>query len=156
MYWTCARLQANRERLALSCLGLAGYTTYCPRILERRRSAPLFPGYAFVAIELQWHQVNNTPGVIRLIRDGDVPARVPDAVIDRIRAQERGGYVALPKMKMNELERGDRVAITAGSFDGHIGIYQEMRPHQRVAVLLTLFGGQQRVELARGSIRPVA
>jgi hypothetical protein len=62
-YWACVQLEANRERLALHCLGLAGYQTYLPRIRVRRttqsrkvsvQTSPLFPGYAFVLIELQW------------------------------------------------------------------------------------------------------
>ena len=63
-YWACAQLEANRERLAVHCLGLAGYPVYLPRIRLKRllpkreivaQAAPLFPGYAFVLIELQWH-----------------------------------------------------------------------------------------------------
>jgi len=59
-YWCAARLQPNREALALHCLGLAGYETYFPRLRDRRirhgrkvelRPA-LFPGYAFVLIQL--------------------------------------------------------------------------------------------------------
>ena len=46
---------------------------------------PLFPSYLFVLIALQWHKVNSTVGIIRLITDGDVPARLPDRVIDEIR-----------------------------------------------------------------------
>lgn len=62
MYWACAQLDTRRERLALHCLALAGFTTYLPRLRVRRvngaRKAPpaLFPGYAFVLISLQWHR----------------------------------------------------------------------------------------------------
>ena len=33
-HWACAQLHAHHERLALHCLGLAGYTVYQPRIAE--------------------------------------------------------------------------------------------------------------------------
>ena|SRR5262245_2375953 len=98
-YWACARLQVNREALALHCLGLAGYETYFPRLRDRRirhgrkievRPA-LFPGYCFIAVELQWHAARWTAGVINLIMDGVGPARVPDAVIAEIRSREVGG-----------------------------------------------------------------
>jgi hypothetical protein len=62
-YWCVARLQHHREQLALDCLKRGGYGTYYPRLREQRRShgrkiearPPLFPGYCFVSIELQWH-----------------------------------------------------------------------------------------------------
>jgi len=36
MYWCAARLQPNREALALHCLALRGYATYLPRLREHR------------------------------------------------------------------------------------------------------------------------
>ena len=38
-YWAVARLQPHRERLALHCLGLAGFTVYLPRLRSERVSA---------------------------------------------------------------------------------------------------------------------
>ena len=102
MYWACAQLQPSREALALHFLELAGFTTYTPRIRISRRGARdvtqfLFPSYTFVGIELQWHTARWAPAVIRLVMSGgDEPAKVPAAVIDRIRSQERDGYVVLP------------------------------------------------------------
>ena len=45
----------------------------------------LFPGYIFVLIELQWHAIRRTPYVVRLIMNGDQPARVPDRIIEELR-----------------------------------------------------------------------
>ena len=61
-FWAVAQLQSRRERLAIHCLALAGYPTYLPRIRVRHvignrrtpEAEPLFPGYCFLAIELQW------------------------------------------------------------------------------------------------------
>jgi hypothetical protein len=55
VFWACAQLEANRERLALHMLGIAGYVTYLPRIRVQRCvstgprklidvATPLFPG----------------------------------------------------------------------------------------------------------------
>lgn len=96
-FWACAQLEANRERLALHCLRLGGFTTYLPRLLERRlikgrtviSKLPLFPGYAFVWIELQWHAARWCPGVLRLVLDGAQPAKVPDQVIADLKKRER-------------------------------------------------------------------
>jgi transcription antitermination factor NusG len=87
-YWCACRLQVHREALALHCLGLAGYETYFPRLRDRRirhgrkvelRPA-LFPGYAFVLIQLQWHAARWAPGTLGLIMNGIQPAKVPDPV----------------------------------------------------------------------------
>ena len=73
-YWACARLEPHRERLAVHCLELNGYEVYLPRLRERRMShgrrievrPPLFPGYAFIAIELQWHTARRLQPAVRM------------------------------------------------------------------------------------------
>jgi transcriptional antiterminator RfaH len=162
-YWTCAQLIAQQERLALHLLGLGGFTVYFPRIKVQRRSSvgrrleistALFPGYCFVEIELQWHRVRRTPGVLRLVLDGERPAHVPERVIAEIRSKELNGFVQLPKQR-GEFERGDKVLVTKGPFEGHQGLFAGMRPHARVEVLLAMLGSQRAIELPRVSIRPV-
>jgi transcriptional antiterminator RfaH len=163
-FWACAQLLVNQERLALHLLGLAGFTVYFPRIQVRRRASTggrhfdatpgLFPGYAFIAIELQWHRAQRTPGVLRLVADGERPAHVPDKVIEEIRKRELNGFVQLPKQR-GEFEKGDKVLVTAGALAGHLAVLEGMKPRERVEVLLTLLGTQRRVELSRAGIRPV-
>jgi transcription antitermination factor NusG len=125
-YWACAQLEVNRERLALHCLGLAGYQTYVPRIRKRCirqnrkivvQAPPLFPGYAFVLIDLQWHATRWSPGVIRLVLDGLHPTRVPDKVIADLKGRERNGLIELPPS--TGYKRGDQIRITRGVFAGH-------------------------------------
>jgi transcriptional antiterminator RfaH len=155
-YWACAQLEANRERSALHCLGLAGYQTYLPRIRVRRitqshkvsvRTSSLFPSYAFVLIELQWHAARWSPGVLRLVLDGDRPARVPDKVIADLKGRECDGLVELPPPP--SFHPGDPVRIVGEVFTGQLALFEGQRPHERVAVLLQLLG---RVELAKRNI----
>jgi hypothetical protein len=78
-FWTVARLQPQREKLALHCLAIRGFTVYLPRVRQTRTTSqvvglagvirrrkteievPLFPGYIFVFVELQWHQASTAP-----------------------------------------------------------------------------------------------
>jgi transcriptional antiterminator RfaH len=160
-FWACAQLETGRLAVALHYLGLNGFETYTPRILERRImptrraevATPLFPGYTFVAIELQWHAARRCPGVVKLILDGERPARVPMSVIDDLRGRERNGYVVLPKVR--GLERGDKVKITAGPFANQLALFDGMKGSERVLVLLALLGSVQRVELRRCDIERV-
>jgi transcription antitermination factor NusG len=84
--------------------------------------------------------------------DGLVPARVPERIITEIRSRERAGLIELPKLR---LAPGTRVKVLQGPLQDQIGLLAALRPHERVLVLLQLLGGQQRVELARGSIEVI-
>jgi transcriptional antiterminator RfaH len=160
-YWAVARLQPHRERLALHCLGLAGFTVYLPRLRSERVAygrrmevrPPLFPGYAFLVIVLQWHRARWCPGVLNLIMNGAAPARVPDSVISEIRARERDGLVELPESR--GFKPGDRVRIISGPFREYLALYVGQAAHERVAVLLQLLGGRQRTQLPADAIEPV-
>jgi transcriptional antiterminator RfaH len=161
-YWAACRLQPHREALALHCLGLNGYTTYFPRLRDRRirfgrtieNRPALFPGYVFVLIELQWHAASWTPGICGLIMAGAEPAKVPDGIIAEIRRREIDGLIELPKS--SPLQRGARVRILRGPFSGHLAIFADMKPRQRVEILLQLLGGEQRVKLARTDIEVIS
>jgi transcriptional antiterminator RfaH len=156
-YWCVARLQLNREALAQHFLGLNGYETYYPRIRERRIrfgrrvivKQPLFPGYCFVVIELQWHTARWAPGTLGLIMDGVGPAKVPNKVIAEIRRREVDGLIDLPKVS---LQPGTRIRILRGPFCGQLAIFADMKPRARVEILLQILGGEQRVTLARRDI----
>jgi transcriptional antiterminator RfaH len=159
-YWTAARYVPAQERLALHFLRLAGFEVYLPRlrgqrIVRGRRvevTPALFPGYCFVMIELQWHAAHRAPGTLGLVMNGGGPAHVPDSVIAELRSRERNGLIELTKPRGPRV--GARVKVTVGPFAGQLGIYAGMKPHQRVEVLLTLLGGQQRVSLSREAIEP--
>jgi transcriptional antiterminator RfaH len=152
-YWAACRLQPHRTALALHVLGLRGFETYCPRLRERRARhgrlheviKPLFVGYTFVLIQLQWHAARWAPGTLGLIMDGERPARVPDNVIADLRARERNGAVELPPRP----RPGDRVRVLRGPFRDRLALYAGMSGPDRVAVLLHLLGREHKVLLPR-------
>jgi transcription antitermination factor NusG len=159
-YWAACRIRLRQENLALHCLGLIGFETYYPRLRDRRvrfgrtieNRPALFPGYAFVLIQLQWHAAQWAPGTIGLIMDGARPARVADDVIEEVRQREVGGLIELPR---RSLRRGAQVRILQGPFRDHLAIFADMKPKQRVEVLLQLLGSAHRVELPAGDIEAV-
>jgi transcriptional antiterminator RfaH len=158
-YWAAAQLQPQREQLALYFLEHAGFEVYSPRVREHRWRykrrvevvGPLFPGYCFVSVELQWRAAHWCPGVIRLVMDGLQPAHVSDGVIAAIRQREHDGVVDLRK----PLKIGDEVRIVSGALIGRLGIFAGMAPHERVMVLLELLGAHRRVKLRRDAIEPI-
>ena len=101
-------------------------------------------------IELQWHGAYAAAGVVRLLMDGDRPARVADTIIDDIRKREVGGIVRLPKPP--PFQPGDRVRVFRDPFEGHFGLYDGMAPHERIFVLLSLLGSQVRAEMSEADV----
>jgi transcriptional antiterminator RfaH len=161
-YWCAAQLDATRVRLALHCLEQFGFRTYAPRLRQHRVSRGrkiettplLFTSYVFVFIVDHWWVAHRTPGVIRLVRDGDCPARVPDVIIAELKQRERNGLIELTEPPPR-FKPGDPVKVTSGAFAGHLALYDGQTPHERVAVLLALLGGRVRVELPEAGIEPV-
>ena len=160
-FWAAAQIHSQRERLAVQHLTLFGFETWLPRIRERRIirgrrqivTPALFPGYIFVVIKLQWSAARCCPGVIRLVMDGDRPARVPDQIIEALKEQEVDGFVKLPEPPPR-LAPGGRVRVTSGPFRGYLGLLAGMAPRDRVIVLLSLLGGRQRVILPERDVAP--
>jgi transcriptional antiterminator RfaH len=160
-YWAVARLAPHQERVALYHLGRVGFETYLPRLRECRIShgrrievrPPLFPGYCFLTIEAQWHTARWSVGVIGLVMAGIQPGRVPDNVIAEIRDREVNGLIELAPPP--SLRRGARVRILRGPFTGHLAIFADMKPRERVEILLQMLGGERRVTLAKGDVAAV-
>ena len=73
--------------------------------------------------------------------------------LPKIRGREVDGLIELAPPPA--LRRGARVRILHGPFSGHLAIFADMRPRQRVEILLQLLGGEQRVTLAKKDIEVV-
>jgi transcriptional antiterminator RfaH len=159
-YWAAAQLEPNRERIALHLLAQEKFVTYAPRLRVRRvvrgrredSESSLFPGYAFILVELQWYRARWCPGVVRLLMAGDAPAHVPDGVIEEIKTRERKGAIEIPG---HGLKPGDRVRLLAGPFQDHCAVFVGMSGLERVAVLLRVLGGEHRVILAKRDIEAI-
>ncbi|MFL5007427.1 MAG: transcription termination/antitermination protein NusG [Microvirga sp.] len=143
--WVAAQLLPQKEALALDQLKRSGFPTYLQRIRERRivrrrvieTARPLFPSYAFISIESQWHAARWSPGGAHMIVDGAAPARVGDSIIAELRSREINGLVELsPGLKV-----GDRVRVERGPFSGLHGLYAGQAAAERVLILLAGRGG---------------
>jgi transcription antitermination factor NusG len=161
-FWV-AQIDGRREALALHYLQeIAAYEVYLPRIRATRRGGdePLFRGYCFVlATSRGWWTARWSPGIFGLIMNGDAPALLADAVIEELRGREgRDGLIRLPKLRrLNggrpQFERGDNVRVARGPMIGCFGIVAEMKPRERISVLLSLLGSSRPVELSAADVR---
>jgi transcriptional antiterminator RfaH len=150
-FWSTARTLCHREAFACERLTANGFETFLPMIhAGPKRVAPLFAGYIFVLIHDQWRAVDRTLGVLKLVRFGDCPARVPDREIDELRARmdPSTGVVRLPpppSPKRRAFAKGDKVKIVGGPFAGVAALHTGLSASQREIVLLQMLGGQRQV-----------
>jgi transcriptional antiterminator RfaH len=79
-------------------------------------AAPLFPRDISVAIGVavhRWRSIQSTIGVVCLVRNGDHPAEVPNAVIGGLRpGQDERGSVRLERLPTFHV--GDKIHVIDG------------------------------------------
>jgi len=157
-YWSVAQTQIMREKTAADNLKREGFEVYAPRIklIERGRLRilPLFPGYIFVQIVEFWSPIVTTVGVVRLLRQGEQPAKLKESFVTALQRNERDGFVKLPKPP-KRLNVGDSVRVLRGTFAGHVAIYDGMTAKERELVLLEFMGRKVSLELPPADIEPL-
>ena len=148
MDWFVVRTKARQELRAIHHMEEQGFKVYCPQIpkynglKEVVGRQVLFPGYFFVQRgELSIVSIRSTPGVIALVSFGPQgsPATLVPAALEAIQVVE-----AFHCEKASGLKPGGAVRLTEGPFKGFKGLYSK-RSKDRVEVLLTLLGQQQRI-----------
>jgi transcriptional antiterminator RfaH len=160
--WYVAQTHIHAEVKASQHLGRQGFDVYLPRYLKQRRharridsvAAPLFPRYLFVSIDLttqRWYSIQSTIGIARLIRHGDLPVAVPDAIVEGLKLREDAdGYVQLERRP--RFAAGDKIRISDGAFCDCLGLYEQINGNDRSAILLDLLGRKVRIVLDNGLI----
>ncbi len=151
MFWSVAITKPNNENRAEVNLVRQGYLTYLPKYLSKIgkeiKVKILFPRYIFVRIEGQWHRINSTFGISRILLNNESrPAIVPDKIIENLkRKEDNKGLISLPDPP--KFRQGEKVRVVNHSFDGYDAIYDGMRPNERARVLIKMLGQQVQVEL---------
>lgn len=133
-----------------------GLVPYLPlehgsKIVRRRRvqtTRPLFPRYLFVGVETyqHWRGLLGVEGVEDVLRNNDIPSRVPTAWVDMLRKMEgAGAFDRRPGVKPFEL--GEIVRISDGIYSGYKGRIMgfltkmsSMQAHRRAKVMLEMLG----------------
>jgi transcription antitermination factor NusG len=156
-YWSVARTRPFCEDMAKRFLTGQGFVCYLPKCKiqvgpskKHKRTVTMFATYLFVQIVDEWHRIQYTMGIRRVLTDHmSKPVVVRDNIINALRAREdRRGIIELPT---NEFSRGQRVRILTGQFAGRLALYDGMTNRQRERVLLGLLGQRVPVELHIGS-----
>lgn len=154
-HWYAVQTKTRAEDKAVTFLRGRDVSVFLPRLLVHRRHGsrrwqslePLFPGYLFVRVTPEPHVIDRvrwTPGVTRILGDGDAPIPVPEDAVRFLqqRVGDRGFVVPGPIFVP-----GVRVRFTEGPLAHLAGIIERrMSGPDRVRVLLELLHTNVSVE----------
>lgn len=159
--WYVVNTQARREGVAASNLRRQGYDIFLPVISKTVRHArsvrhvleAYFPGYLFVRFDIdiqRWRPIENSIGVLRLIKAGTKPTAAPMGLVESL--IERSGPDGLLRLESENLQPGQIIRITHGPFADSLAVVDRASGEERVRVLLTLLGQATAVSLARHDV----
>jgi len=118
-----------------------------PKTVERK----VFPGYVLVKMVLTddtWHLVRNIRGCTGFVGSGAKAIPLTDEEIRALGVEKHEVVVAY--------QPGDSVKITDGALESFIGTVEEVdTDHNKVRVMVSMFGRETPVELELGQVEPV-
>jgi len=161
--WYCIYTKPKQSDIVCKKLGkLPEIETFNPKFKRKKFLKgkwmdvieDLFPCYIFAKLELNkyYRIVKYTRGVRRFV--GDIlgkPYIIEEYIIDSIKNRIKDGFVILESYKFKS---GDKVIIKDGPLEGWEGIFlEELKPKDRVLILLNAIQYQAKVEMDKSFIR---
>ena len=154
-HWYVIHTKPRQEQRAMENLQQQSFEVYLPLVksekLQRGKlvtiQEPLFKRYLFVCFDAErspWHVIRNTFGVSELVRMGGQLARVPVAIIDRLKQFE-----ITPQALFNS---GETLRVTDGPFQNLEVVFDMQDGDSRAIVLIELLNKTQRVAVNLNSL----
>lgn len=144
--WHCAVTKPQQEHIAAVHLANQQFHTYLP-VLDAK---PMFPRYIFVEFDRDrdpWGVIRSTRGCCDLLKDGFIPAIVPQKAIEAIMAFKPPEIIP---GELGQFTPGQRVRIMDGVLNGLEGLFQG-DAKGRTACLLEICG--RKVTVPKNTIR---
>ncbi len=162
--WFLVYTRPNKEARVQFYLRCQDFRTYLPQFRKSVRharkirivSAPLFPRYLFIVLDLTidpWLSVSGTMGVSSLFMSNGRPVPVPQGIVETLAlAADDRGFVRLD----DGLDPGQTVRVLSGPFAEFMGILQRLDGPERARILLDIMGSAVPVNLSRSALVRVA
>ena len=159
--WYLIQFKSNSYRLAERNLIRQGFPTFLPLLETTKREKakftndirPLFPGYMFVAIDLNndiWHKINNTVGVSRVLSLEGKPKAISQDFITGLMSRCNGqGLLIGTKTPVI----GDSVKLLKGAFAEFIATVETIDSNKRIWVMIDLMGRSTRLEIGAENLK---
>lgn len=162
-HWYTLHVKPHKEPAVYYLLNLRGIEVYYPVVKvnpvnpRSRKERPFFPGYMFVKVDLDVTGAETlrwTEGTYGVVQFADEPAIVPEKLIEDIK-EHLIKYSAELAIRKPEFEKGDRVRIVNGLFEGYDAIFDmQLSGNDRVQVLLAYLNQQpKRIILGKSDIK---
>ena len=158
--WFILQFKSNSHHLARKNLNRQGFETFLPlhdttsRKLSRfiNTSKPLFPGYMFIKFDRagsEWHKINSTYGVSRLITFNSILKSIPTIFVDHLmkRYDLSGKLIPIQKLK-----KGDHVTVLKGPFANFIATVEKYEADQRIWILMDLMGRKTKIKASSDNL----
>jgi len=155
-HWFALQVRTCFEQACARILKNKGYEEFVPVLRSSRAGQdhrPLFPGYVFCRFSGDIKgPIVTTPGVIRIVGYGGVPAPISAEEIASIRTIVESGRSVWP---VPYLCAGERVRITRGPFNGVVGALLKVKNSQRLVVSIDILQRSAAVEIGIESVTPM-
>jgi hypothetical protein len=152
--WAVMMTASNMERRVLRGCEPHGFKSHLFLYLDsRRRERILFANYVMAYVNpSNWHKLFSTPGVLRVLMNGDVPSLLRPSVMTRLRAREdANGYITLPE----RFDLGQKLVVQNGAYQNQIVLYQGMSADQRELALISMLGCEVVSEFDHDDLAPL-
>jgi transcription antitermination factor NusG len=155
--WFALQVRSRTENVCSLILGNKGYETFLPTSIfgdeARNRPKPLFPGYLFCKLRhFAYGPILTTPGVIRVVGFGTMPAPISDEEIGSLRSMISSGCPVAPC----PYTIGKRIRIIGGPLKGIPGTVIRVKNAFRLVVSVDLLQRSAAVEVDARWIAPDA
>lgn len=147
--WYVVWSDARAEKKVAERLAAKGCKVWLPMTFERRRwsdrwktvAQPLFPGYLFAnTCGTGSAPLLRTPGVLTLVKNGHVPARLSDSYLTGLRRVVENPALATESMTRERLALGSYVLVHSGPLAGYTGEVVDWRGARRLVVWINAIG----------------
>ena len=145
LQWYILSIKPKQDQTVIKNLDILGVQHYLPLYQKKKKIkktksdvvVPLFPGYLFCRFEFDEHyqKIRYTRGVKKVLGNKQSLWVISDEKIEDIRDREQDGLVVLKKVE-EKFEKGVKIIVDEGDFDGWEGIFVEDIPDEKRAVIL--------------------
>ena len=146
--WILIYTKPHQEKRAKENLENQGNEVFLPMIASEKAEAPnslsikpMFPRYLFCKLrkeEQNWIYIQSTRGVNNIVMFGKNLAKVPDSLIEYLKSKVDNNNTLKIQTIKKEFEKGEKILIKKGAFQGKHAIFLSMGSKERVRVLLSL------------------